>query len=544
MATDISVRRSPVRISPVSRIAALGWPAPAWGAIGVTALFLGITSWWLTQDRSIPIYDAGLHLSLVLDVHQELSTGKLLNAVTLSLPYPPFAYLVGSLGILVGGVGVAPPIVAENLFFGSLLALGCYQVGRLAFSPLAGLLAVVFALSSPLITAQFHVFMIDAPETAMVAVSVWLIIATEGFSRMWICAVAGLAVGLGMLTKEPFAMFVVGIVAVTAVRGGLRAWRGFVAFTVVALAVALPWYLHEYSHIQALGSAATASSSAYQARGSLAQKGVAPPRFSRENLEWYSWNMINTQLYLPLFLFSAVGWLWAMVGFVRRRPVSRLAPELAVGAFLGWFIVTETFIHDARYSMPLLVYLAVFGTGWIVRLPRSGRIVATAALVLVAISNTLATSFGVGGKQGFRLPGHWPALGQEAAGYATVYSNAGFLVAGPRWDGDLPAMLQALRRNGVRGVIWPGQQAIAQDFSRGGLLALLRIADLELLNIANESELGPGDAVLFHTPISPGEAPPCVRLDDGTGVWVRLGQPSAPGARDYCPLPKPHFYGP
>jgi hypothetical protein len=32
-----------------------------------------------------------------------------------------------------------------------------------------------------------------------------------------------------------------------------------------------------------------------------------------------------------------------------------------------------------------------------------------------------------------------------------------------------------------------------------------------------------------------------VRLDDGTGVWVRIGNPEAAGARDYCPLPKPHF---
>jgi 4-amino-4-deoxy-L-arabinose transferase-like glycosyltransferase len=540
MATDVSLPRAPVRASPVARIAALGWPAPAWGAIGVTTLFIGITCWWLTQDRSIPIYDAGLHLSLALGVHRELSAGKLLYAVTMTVPYPPFAYLIGALGIMIGGVGVASPIIAENVVFVSLLALGCYQVGRLAFSPLAGLLAVVFALGSPLITAQFHVFMIDAPETAMVAVSVWLIIATEGFSRIWVCPVAGLAVGLGMLTKEPFAIFVVGIVAVTAVRGGLGAWRGFAVFALVAFAVALPWYIREYSLIQGLGSEATASSSRFAIRGPLSPKGIAPPRLSRENLEWYFWSAANALLYLPLLLFAAVGWIWMLVGFVRRRPVSRLAPELAIGAFLGWLIVTETFIHDTRYSMPLLVYLAVFGAAWIVRLPRPGRIVATTALVLVAILNTL-TVFGAGSLYVIRLA---KAHGLEGAGALTVYSNVGFLAGGPRWDGDLPAMLRALQRNGVRGIIWPGRQAIGQDFSRGGVIALSVAAGLEVLGIERESELSSKDAVLFHLPVGPNEAPPCVRLDDGTGVWVRLGQPGAPGARDYCPLPRPHYYGP
>src|SRR5580704_15724121 len=219
MASEITAPRLRARATPLARLAELGWPAPAWGAIGVTVLFIGITCWWLTQDRSIPIFDAGLHLNLALNVHQELAAGNLGEALTLSVPYPPFAYLIGSLGIALGGVGVAPPILAENLVFATLLALGCYKVGRLAFGPLAGLLAVVFAFGSPLIAAQFHVFMTDAPETAMVAVSVWLVIASEGFTKLRTCALAGVAVGLGMLTKEPFPVFVVGVCLVTLVRG-------------------------------------------------------------------------------------------------------------------------------------------------------------------------------------------------------------------------------------------------------------------------------------------------------------------------------------
>ena len=142
---------------------------------------------------------------------------------------------------------MAPPILAENLVFATLLALGCYKVGRLAFSPLAGLLAVVFAFGSPLIAAQFHVFMTDAPEAAMVAVSVWLVIASEGFTKLRTCALAGVAVGLGMLTKEPFPIFVLGVGLVTLGRGGRRAWPGVVVFAAIALMIALPWYVHEHN---------------------------------------------------------------------------------------------------------------------------------------------------------------------------------------------------------------------------------------------------------------------------------------------------------
>jgi 4-amino-4-deoxy-L-arabinose transferase-like glycosyltransferase len=541
MATNAGVRRPASRALPAVAFARPRWSAPAWGAIGVTALFLAITCWWLTQDRSIPIFDAGLHLSLAINVHQALSSGHLLRALTLSVPYPPFAYLIGSLGILVGGVGIAPLILAENLVFVPLLALGCYQVGRLAFGPLAGLLAVVFALGSPLITVQFHVFMIDAPETAMVAVSVWLIIATEGFSRLSTSALAGLAVGLGMLTKEPFAIFVVGTVGVTAVRGGREAWRGLAIFAVVALVIALPWYIHEYKQIQSIGSEATASSTSSGSSSSL--QGIAPPRLSIANLEWYLWNFLNAQLYVPLFLFAAVGWVWTIVGFVRRAPVSRLAVELAVGAFVGWATLTETFVHDTRYSMPLLVYLAAFGAGWIVRLPLRARTAVGAALVLVALANTLGASFGVGAHVTAKLSGTSSAA-LEHPGTVTLYSGEGFLVSGPRRDGDLLALLQGLRNNGVRAVTWPWEQSVGADFSTGGLVALLQIAGLEqVAESVQNAGLTREDAVLSNHEVTANAPPPCVLLDDGTGVWVRIGNPLAAGVRDYCPLPKPHYYG-
>lgn len=539
MATDLKVRSPSARTFAPARFALPGWSAPAWGAIGVTALFMGITGWWLTQDRSIPIWDAGLHLGYALNVHGSLSHGDLGAALTSTAPYPPFAYLVGALGLAIGGIGVAPPIIAENLLFVSLLALGCYQVGRLAFGPLAGLLSVVFALGSPLIIAQFHIFMTDAPETAMVAVSIWLIIATEGFSRLRTSALAGLAVGVGMLTKEPFAIFVVGVVGVTAVRGGPRAWRGMAIFAVVALVIALPWYIHEYSKILEIKTEATASSTVFAEPGAQSPKGIAPPRFSMENLEWYIWNILGWQLYLPMFLFAAVGWLWTLIGSIRRRPITRLAPELLIGAFVAWLILTETYVHDVRYGMPLLFYLAVFGAGWIVRLGRRGRIAATGALVVVAIANTLAIDFGAGGEHGFWVSKTSTAL--ERPGYVPIYSTQGFPVGAPQRDGDLLAMLQALRRGGIRHDAWPQSEGLEPGFTNIGVSVLSTIADLEPVPVS--PSLTKRDAILAYGKISPHETPPCIRLNGGFGVWVRIGNPEAPGAQDYCPLPKPHFYG-
>jgi 4-amino-4-deoxy-L-arabinose transferase-like glycosyltransferase len=498
----------------------------AWMSIAAVVLFLAITLWWLTQDRAIPVFDAGLHLSLTINVYEKLRAGSIGSALTLSVPYPPLTYLVGTLGMWIGGIGVNSAILTANLVFVPLLALGCYKTAQLSFGTGAGLLAVLFALGSPLIAAQFHVFMTDAPETAMVALSVWLILASERFARFWLSAAAGIAVGLGLLTKEPFAFFVAGVVLVTVMRGGWRSWRGLMVFCALALALALPWYVSEFSQVHALAQGVASS-----AQPTTIKTGIFPARASASNLFWYFWNILNFQLFAPLFAFAAVGVVWTILALLRRRPLTPFSWELLIGALVGWIGISATYPHDTRYSLPLLVYLAVLGGGWIVKLPHKWRLAATGALVLVVIANTLSTSFGVGALARVKLPG----------AQADV-------VAGPVRDGDILGLMRALRAGGVQTIEWtslsPSEPSPEQsaDFSEAGLIALAQIAGLGPGEALALPRVPPHEAILQHGAIRSGQAPPCVRLSDGTGVWVLLANASGSAAEHYCPTRNPAVY--
>jgi hypothetical protein len=502
------------------------WSAAAWAAAAVSVAFVAVTCWWLDRDHSIPVFDAGMHLGFAIDVYERLSSGHLASALTASRPYPPLTYIVGALGIFIGGVGVAPPIIALNLVFVPLLALGCYKVGRIAFGPLAGLLAVVFALGCPLIIEEFHEFMLDAPEAAMVAVAVWAVLASERFLRVGVSALAGVTVGLGLLSKETFAYFLAGVVLVTAVRGGRRAWRGIAAFAAIVLVIALPWYLNQLSTVHQLASEALGPST-------LANLGIAPPRFSRANLEWYFWSVVNWQLFLPLFAFAAAGWVWAVAGFARRRPVSDFASELTLGALISWAALTETYVHDARYSIPLTVYLAVFGAGWVASLPRAPQIATALALAAVALANTLGVGFGVGP---YVASTSSNVSYEQQPGRVTFYANYGLWLGPPARDGDLLGLLRALRREGVHEVRWSSEDELESNFSLQGITVLARIAGLRVpskpVDPATASRVV---AVLRHGGLEAGFASPCTILHDGAGVWLRRGGSRGVNAWDYCP---------
>jgi hypothetical protein len=522
--------RSRLRVSPQ-------WSACARGAVGVTVTFIALTCWWLTQDRSIPIYDAGYHLKTAIIYHQMLSSGDLLGPFNNVLQYPPLAFLVGSFAMFIGGVDTFTAVGAENLVFVPLLALGCYQTGRLLFDDRAGLLAVIFVLGSPLMTGQLHVFALDAPETAMVALSMWLLLASEDFARRRMAAWAGVAVGLGVLVKVTFPFFLAGIVLTALARGAWRNWRNLAIFAAIALVIGAPWYIDQIPQFHEIFQLAGTNSGA--APGNL------PATFSTANLLWYFWSTLNSQLLAPLFLLALGGTAWMI--YDQRRDSNRrgLRLELLLGGFVAWLAISLTPHHDIRYDMPLMPYLAVVGTGWIVALPRAARFAATGVLVLAVLANTLGTTFGVGGQMETTLV-HSPPATEALPDRIVFFSNQGGLgMAGPHRDGDVPGLLRALRRDGVQEVAWSLRQSQEPDFSSEGLIPLALIAGLEYskeLEAVEAVETSPAIAGLIHAPVTPRASPTCTRLRDGTGVWVRRGNVATGKFELYCPFPHPHFY--
>jgi hypothetical protein len=518
---------------------ASGW---AWAALAIVAGFIAISWWWVSRDLGVPSADAGSHLFTAAAYHDRLAGGDIADLWTRSGYYPPLTFVVGGLSMFVGGRNPGAPVVGQNLVYVSLLAAGCYGTGRLLAGPQAGFLAVLFALGSPLLIEQFHVFMIDAPQAAVVAASVWLILASERFSRVGVAALAGFVVGLGLNSKEQFPLFIAGFVAVVLLReSGWRNWRGILAFVVVALAVGAPWYVVNWDQLGWYASAGLANAN-LPARGK-------PPLLSVANAGWYVWAVLNGLLFAPLFAFAAIGLGKAISASLQARSksreyVARWRPELLAGLGVGWIGITFTPHHDMRYAMPMIVYLAVLGTAWIPALTRVWRRTALVLLGAAVLATTLGATFGVGHEVRILLAGRPIAtdvsFGIPAPSQITIYSDHDFVVSAPRRESDVAGFFAALRDSGVTAVAWEVSTFEVGDRAADpqGLVLLAGFAGLRVPVLGQVDLHDPRNAYLTHGVVQRGDLlpPPCLRLGDGTGVWVSRGYVRGdPQVRYVCP---------
>jgi 4-amino-4-deoxy-L-arabinose transferase-like glycosyltransferase len=498
---------------------------PPLGAALAPLLVIAATSRWLALDSQLPDYDTAKHLISAWSYSDSLRAWDLLEPFRAYTAYPPLDHIVGAVATLIAGRNVAPPILAVALVFAPLLALGLYRAGSTLGNQWTGLLAVIFAFGTPMIVTEFRAYMLETPATALLAVAVWLLIASRRFEAVLPAAAAGVAVGLGMLTKQSFAFFIAGFLAVLVLRGGWRNRRGLLAFGAIACAIGLPWYVVHWEDLRATSE------------WTLGQNSEGPIWGSR-NIGFYAWDFVNRQFMLPLLALAAVGAVVSSVRFLRDRSRADHTPELLAGAIVAWAALTFYLkVKSSYYTLPLTVFAALLGTVWLARVrARPARLVA-AGLGLVAGVNFAATAFHVGDPPGVRvaLPGADAATaGQQAVRYVTLVSPEAWpagLDAGEH--GAILNLLRALKGQGVRQVEFNAANDLAY-YNSTGFTALTTIAGIPRApTYAPQTLEAPHDAIFGREVPVPGGPPVCTTLGDGSAVTITLGPPSS--GRRVCP---------
>jgi len=331
---------------------------------------------WLARDRRPPEWDHANHLERAVACAGDLARGDVRAILARSAFYPPLVTCVAALAYRFWPSDVAAAQAVVLAFLGLGMA-AVYALGRRLAGGAEGVVAALVFGSAPFTVFSSLRFQLDLPLASMVAFAVAILLRTEASERLRWSLALGLALGLGMLTKPPFAAYVLPALALVVAR--VRTRRALASVLLAGLlgaVLALPWY-----GPRLLGMAPDVAARAYR---QAAESGHAEPLTATALAFYPRW-------FVPQF--GLVATLLCAIGVV--RAAARRHGLLLVGVLAPLALLTVIQNKNLRYTLPLLPFAAVLAGVGFGALRGHVRAFALAALVACAAVQVSATAFGV-----------------------------------------------------------------------------------------------------------------------------------------------------
>jgi 4-amino-4-deoxy-L-arabinose transferase-like glycosyltransferase len=239
-----------------------------WLLVGGLLLFHAVNNLlWLAENVTSTGWDKPRHLAQSLSYTQTLSSPtvrSLFSVMTADPIRPPlFPASAAPMYWLFGRS--ADVAVMVNIVYMAIALAATYGLGRRWSGRRQGIVSVVLLATFPMFYSMSRYFYLEFALTAMVALTVYLLLAADGFRRPWVSLLFGLCLGLGLLTKRTFALFVVGPVIATILSSGLLPtawqrlrrvpslhWRSLLFASIGGLALATLWYFPNREAVQTL----------------------------------------------------------------------------------------------------------------------------------------------------------------------------------------------------------------------------------------------------------------------------------------------------
>jgi len=343
-------------------------------AVALAALLLGLAAVmavWLSIDRRPPEWDHANHLERAVLCQRSLAEpgGEALQEIIAeSSFYPPIVTCAA--GLL--GFALPPLAAAHAVMWGFLVVgtLAVFGLGRRLLDPAAGLLAAFLFATAPFVVFSLLHFQLDLPLTAMVALTLYALARTDALADgRWALGLGGL-LGLGMLTKPPFAAYVSGALlwavwlAIRSPDRRARLGRLLAAVGVAAL-IALPWY-----GPRLVGLPMQVLNRSFK---QAAESGHAPALTSGALLFYPRWIIPQLGLLATLLLLGGV------FAVARRERARGLVWAALAPAIISFLIQNK----NLRYTLPLLPAAALAAAAAVAALaPRARRAVTWACLAV------------------------------------------------------------------------------------------------------------------------------------------------------------------
>ena len=345
--------------------------------LAVFAALVAVYGVWLGFDRRPPEWDHANHLERAMLCGQDLERGDVDELLERSSFYPPLVLCVAGALYRVLPTDAAFGQIVIWLFLGLGMA-ATYLLGRRVGGGTVGVVAAVLFGTAPFVIFSSLRFQLDLPLAGMVAVALWTLLNADGFTRRGWSVASGVAIGVGLLTKPPFAVYV--LPAIVLALGGVRRAGAAVNLALTALVaavVSLPWY-----GPRIFGLPAQIGARSFKQAAEIGQ----PDALTLASLTIYPRWFVTQFGILAVVLLLA-----GLVVAVRQRRVMVLASVLVPFAIFGVVVQNK----NLRYTLPILPVAAVVAALAVAALRGRARRIAIVAIGVVAVVQLSGTAFGM-----------------------------------------------------------------------------------------------------------------------------------------------------
>ena len=236
-------------------------------ALMALLLFQALNNWvWLSLNVTIGGHDvpANLRRSLIYsDMLARVNLTSFFKVLSWHTHRPP-AFFLSAIPLYRAFGSSADVATMTNVLYMVVLLWAVYGIGEIVGDRRAGLLSAFAVSTFPAVFAISRLFYVEYALTAVVALSVYLLLRSRDFEKRISSLFLGVSLGWGMLIKWTFPAFVLGPLCLVTLRSGVLAqigrsirkptldkrWAGVAV--VAGLLVTLIWYLPNEAEVPKL----------------------------------------------------------------------------------------------------------------------------------------------------------------------------------------------------------------------------------------------------------------------------------------------------
>jgi 4-amino-4-deoxy-L-arabinose transferase-like glycosyltransferase len=390
--------------------------------LGLIFLIVGLSNLiWLKIDTRPPHWDASNHLMHSLARLEWLippswdNFRRFYGGYTY---YPPFVYWVTSFFYWLFGKGEDVAVYSNLLFLG-ILIFSTYGIAKYFWGRKTGTLSALVVSIMPVLLSQSREYQLDFPLTAMVTLSLYLLLKTQTFKNRLYSILFGISFAFGFLTKWTFPVFLIIPVLYFLIRlifENIKTkklndaqWLNVCFSFLIILFLAGPWYIWNLPKLKA-------------SFAENIQCGIneGDPQTFLPSLFWYLKFWIINHMRLLLLLPFIVGFALSFL----KKEIFKKNLFLLLFLLIGFLIMIFYSNKDIRFIEPLMPAVAIFISYWIFLLPKKIGLFGSGYLILTAIFYFWTVSFGIKS-----LPVSW---GFEYKNFSfPLYIQHGYTMGGP-----------------------------------------------------------------------------------------------------------------